>query len=194
MKQLFFLSLISVILFSCNNSASDNNNTIDKAPVCYTDTFTYVNRKSPFDTTKFYGFTDLDSAIAYAKKYKKNILLIFTGWACVSDPSVRGCNILRLYGDNNFIQENFVITCLYVDDKHLLADTTQVEMVGERPFHIRTVGDKNSLLQINLLQSNCQPTLCFVDTNMVRYGELGHYTPIKEEVEKFILSGLKNNK
>jgi hypothetical protein len=194
MRQLFFLSLISVILFSCNNkNNSTKNNSTNKAPVCYTDTFKYVNRKLPFDTTKFYGFTDLDTALVYAKKQKKNILLIFTGWACV-DPSIREWKTLMLYDDNSFIQENFVIACLYVDDKHLLVDTTQVEMIREKPFHIRTVGDRNSLLQINLLQSNCQPALCFVDTNMVRYGELGHYTPIKEEVERFILSGLKNNK
>jgi hypothetical protein len=173
-----------VFLISCG----DNHHVDD---YCYTNIFKHINRKNQNDTIKFYGFTNIDKALICAKAKKKRLLLIFSGWGCVANPG-REWETLANLGDNDFIQNNFIITWLPVDDNDLLADTTKIDTVHGDSIRIKTIGTKNIILQIKLAQSTIQPWLCCVDTNLIRHGNtMIAWSNDKKEIKGFLMNGLK---
>jgi len=182
MKQIL-VAIVLMFLLSCQ----DNR---DLTKYCYTDTFEHVEQKNSTDTIKFYGFTDLDSAFACARKQNKPVLLVFAGWFSVSVHGLEW-RTLSLFDDNDFIQNNYVIAWLQVDDRRLLTDTTKTDTIYDNAFRQRTIGNKYQLLQMRLASINTQPCFCIVDTNVTRYGNLMSYTKDKSEVKDFVLSGLK---
>jgi hypothetical protein len=169
MKVMFGIWIL-LLLFSCK----ENTHTPD---YCYTNIFQWFDTTNPKDTIKFYGFTDFDSAMTCAKEEKKNLLIIFSGW----NLSERGIEwkTLSLYGNNDFIQKNFVIAWLPVDDKRKAKNKNT------------TIGKENAELQEWYLRTSSQPMFCFSDTTGHGYGIFIHYTKNKEEVKKFISSGIK---
>lgn len=183
MKQI--LGIIALVfLVSC----VDNHHVDD---YCYTDIFDHVNRKDQNDTIKFYGFRDIDTALVCAKARNKRMLLIFSCWGCLADPG-REWETLANLGDNDFIQDNFIIVWLPVDDNNLLADTTTVATVFGKTIRVKTVGNRNIVLQMRLTDSNMQPWLCCVDTNMIRHGNtMIAGSNDRNEVKDFLMNGLK---
>lgn len=184
MKKTYYIMIIFLLLSCTNNKRNKQNE------YCYTNKFTFIDKKNNFDTINFYGYINLDSAISCAKKTKRNILTIFSGWACMS---VRGLEWkqLNMFGDNDFIQSKFVIAWLPVDDKTPLLDTTKFDTIENIKIHLRTIGDKNASYQIKLTKTNSEPIFCFLDSNKIRYGEIIHNTNNKKLVQEWIKSGLK---
>jgi len=177
----FLLIILIGFFISCKDSQQ-------KEKYCYTDIFKYISQNNPDDTIKFYGFTKLDSAIECAKKQQKNILTIFSCWGCLSSKGLEW-QTLTSYQDNEFIQNNYVIAWLPVDDKRLFEDTNSTEKFNNQQISSKTLGNKNYALQLNLLKTNTQPSFCFIDTNLKVVGKTLSYTKDKKVIEAFISSG-----
>ena len=171
--------LVFFIYRSCKDSKLENKILNNKQ------TFRYVN-KTTKDTIKYYGYKNLDTAMHYAKKEKKDILLIFSGYACM-DEGGKEWKTLSLFGDNDKIQDNFIIAWLAVDDKTPLKDT--LRFVFAR-YPITTIGLYNYYRQTELTATSTQPTFCFLDTTEKVYGQKIGYTTDKKEVEDFVYSGI----
>jgi hypothetical protein len=153
--------------------------------------FNYVY-KTTNDTVKFYGYNNLDSAIIYAKKEKKNILLIFSGYACMSEPG-REWKILSLFGNNDKLQDSFIITWLAVDDKTTEKDTNQIVFLYGKEQKIIKQGDQNKYFQEIIFKKSTQPLFCFIDTLKKPFGKTLGFTNSKKEVEDFVYSGIRGN-
>ncbi len=175
--------LIMVLFRNCRADKNENR------PVKSNQTiFTYVDKKT-LDTNKFYGYKDLDTAIYQAKKESKNILLVFSGYACM-DEGGKEWKTLIAYGDYDKIQDNFVIAWLAVADKRIAKDTNQIVSWYGNDRKLISVGDHNKYhLEKSFLQSSV-PLFCFLDTLKKPFGKTIGYTPVKTDVEDFINSGL----
>lgn len=169
---------MTVLLTFCRNQ--------DSLRPANSTTFKYVDKETG-DTCKFFGYNDLDTAIFYAKKLRKDILIIFSGWAMEQKPQWR---TLAAFEDNDKIQENFIIARLPVDDKRLAKDTTKVVIWNGQEHRLRTIGNRYSWFQNEVFKSLSQPFLCFVDTMTEPYGQTLSYETNKEKVTSFINSGL----
>lgn len=172
--------LLLLLLISCGN-----NKQITPRD---SDVFLYID-KATKDTIKFYGFKDLDTAIYYAKKERKNILVVFSGYAC---SAVHGMEwkTLSLYQDKTNIQNNFILAWLPVDDQTIANDTSQVVFWYSKQRKLIKKGDQYKYFEEHTFQQSTQPLLCFIDTLKKPYGKSIGYTPDKQEVEAFINSGL----
>jgi hypothetical protein len=148
--------------------------------------FRYFDKRAN-DTIKFYGYTDFDSALYHARQENKNVLTVFSGWACMDVPG-KEWKMLSVYPDRNIIQEKFILLWLPVDDKRRLKDSLPVSVFG-REFYMRTVGELNYSRQLSLTGTNTQPTFCFLDKTGKVYGQKTGYTSDKEKVKAFIKSG-----
>jgi len=174
--------LIIFLFHNCHETKSVNKNLNNKQ------TFTYISKTSK-DTTKFYGYNNIDSAVYYAKKEKKNILLIFSGYACMSE-SGKEWKTLSLFCDNDKIQHNFIITWLAVDDTKPAKDTNQIVFWYGKERKLVKSGDKNKYFEEVTFRCSTQPLFCFIDTLQVPFGKILGYTNVKKEVEDFIYSGI----
>lgn len=171
---------ILVLLISCGNQ--------EQFLPRHSDVFRYVD-KTTKDTIKFYGYKDLDTAIYYAKKEQKNVLVVFSCWACMSMTG-REWKTLSLYKDKINIQNNFILAWLPVDDQTVANDTSQIVFwYGEQRKLIKK-GDHYKYFEEQTFQQSTQPLFCFIDTLKKPYGKSIGYTPDKQEVEAFINSGL----
>lgn len=144
--------------------------------------------KDAGDTIKFYGYTDLDTALCHALNENKNMLTIFSGWACNALPG-REWKTLSQYGDNRSIQDNFVLLWLPVDDKRPLKDSVPVDVFGPGCY-VKTVGGLNYARQLDLTDMSTQPLFCFLDKRGKVFGKRIGCTFDKKEVDDFIQSGL----
>lgn len=177
--------LIMLIYRNCRDNKSTNEFVRTNQ-----DIFIYVNKKT-LDTSKFYGYKNIDTAIVYAKKERKNILLIFSGYSCMSENG-KEWKTLSVYGDNNKIQNNFIIAWLAVDDRRTAKDTNQFVFWYGKNRKLIEIGDQNKYFEESVFNQSTQPLFCFIDTSKKAFGKTIGYTPDKKEVEAFINSGLKN--
>lgn len=127
-------------------------------------------------------FHDYETALAYAEKVDKPLLLDFTGKACVncrkmeeqvwSDPRV--LEILR---------DEVVIASLYVDMVEKLPEDERFvsEVTGKE---VKTVGNKWSEFQVKHYQSNSQPQYVMVGHESLK--PLINTTAYDPDVEKYI--------
>ena len=179
MKTLIIIFTLT-ILVSCNDQQSIPR---------HSNVFRYFD-KNIADTVKFYGYKNIDTAIYYAKRERKNILLIFSGYACMA-VSGSEWRTLAQYGDNNKIQNNFIITWLAVDDKRVSADTNQVVFWYGKQRKLKDIGDQNKYFEEKVFNQSSQPLFCFIDTTKRAFGETLGYTNDKNAVNAFVNSGLK---
>jgi hypothetical protein len=150
----------------------------------HTDTFKTVD-KSTGDTIKFYGFTDIDSAIFYAKKDKQNILVVFGGYTIE-----KNWETLKYYNNPDFINSNFKIVWLPVDSRRIAKDTNTVVKFNDKEWRLRTVGDNNYYFQINSFKYSNQPFYCFIDSLKMPLGQTIGYEKDKKTITDFLNSGL----
>lgn len=179
-----FTTILIMLLFpNCRADKKENR------PVKSNQTiFTYVD-KNTLDTTKFYGYKDVDTAIYQAKKENKNILLVFSGYACM-DMGGKEWKTLAAYGDNDKIQDNFIIAWLAVDDNQIAKDTNQVVSWYGKDRKLISVGDQTKYYMEKSFEQSTVPLFCFIDTLKKSFGKTIGYTPVKTDVEDFINSGL----
>ena len=118
---------------------------------------------------------DYDKALALAKANNKNLLIDFTGWACVNcrkmeehvwtDPAVAA-----------YIKEHFILVSLYVDDKKMLPE-------HQRNDSLQTIGDKFAKFQsLNFGQAS-QPLYAVLNKEQQLVTSPQAYQP---DTEKFL--------
>ncbi|MCQ2225431.1 MAG: thioredoxin family protein [Paludibacteraceae bacterium] len=137
-------------------------------------------------------FSDYDEAIEYAKKEGKPILVDFSGYGCVNcremeavvfnDPSVK-----------QTIQEEFVLTTLYVDDRKELQEPTTLNIDGSEAT-VTTIGEKWSYLEEHKFGANTQPFYIIVDEKGNALSKSYSYKKDVAEFTKFLKEGLDNYK
>lgn len=174
--------LIMFLIRNCRDTKSINKNLNNKKTYTYTDKITS-------DTTKFYGYNNIDTAMYYAKKERKNILIIFSCHACMSENG-KEWKTLSLFGDNDKIQDNFIIAWLAVDDTRLASDTNQVVFWYGKKSKLIKAGDKNKYFEEATFNQSTQPLFCFIDTIQKPFGTILGYTKDKKEIEDFVYSGI----
>ena len=153
------------------------------APPLYTQDFNL------YDSEVHAKFDDYESAIEYARKHNKPVMIDFSGYGCVNcrkmeasvwiDPKVKS----RLEND-------VVLVTLMVDDKTKLPQPIEVEVNGKKKT-LKTIGDKWSFLQSYKFGANAQPFYVLIDGNGI---PLGPSYGFKEDVDayiNFIDSGIK---
>ena len=128
---------------------------------------------------------DYNKALAMAKAQQKPILIDFTGWACVNcrkmeeqvwtDPAVQ-----------NFIQENYILLSLYVDDRANLpvAERFVYRTQGGQQKQINTVADLWATFETENFNQSSQPLYVVLSPDQVLQSNPIGYTPdIQEYLE-----------
>lgn len=155
----------------------------------HTDIFTYSDEKTG-DIVKYYGFKNLDTAIFHATRENKNILVIFSGYACMAIGG-QEWRTLSLLADPDKIYHQFVIAWLAVDDSRPSLDTSQTVFWHGKQRRLTTIGDKNKYLEELLFNTATQPLFGFMDTSQNIFGQTLGYTKNQSDVDSFINSGLE---
>jgi len=121
---------------------------------------------------------DYTKALAMAKAQQKPILIDFTGWACVNcrkmeeqvwtDPAVQ-----------KFIQENFILLSLYVDDRANLpvAERFVYTTQGGQQKQINTVADLWATFETENFNQSSQPLYVVLSPDQVLQSNPIGYTP-----------------
>jgi thiol:disulfide interchange protein DsbD len=121
---------------------------------------------------------DYTRALAMAKAQQKPILIDFTGWACVNcrkmeeqvwtDPAVQ-----------KFIQENFILLSLYVDDRANLpvAERFVYTTQGGQQKQINTVADLWATFETENFNQSSQPLYVVLSPDQVLQSNPIGYTP-----------------
>lgn len=140
------------------------------------------------------AFKDYDTALKYAKKVGKPLLVDFTGYACVNCRKMED-NVWIDKEILSILTNDVVLVSLYVDYKQDLPENEQYVSPQTGKF-IKTIGNKWSDLQITKYSTNSQPYYAFVDGNgqdIENPKPIG-YTPDKEEYLGWLKEGIKNYK
>lgn len=141
-------------------------------------------------------FKDLETGLAYAKKQNKPVLLDFTGYACVN------CRKMEEHVWSNqkifdYINDDFVLISLYVDDKKELPEEerVQIERVQGGKRKLRKYGHKWAHFQTKFFNTNSQPyyVLLSPDGKQMLNTAVG-YTPNVDEYAEFLECGLNSFK
>lgn len=139
-------------------------------PTCYSVYANPVNCEQPFK--------DYETALAYARKVNKPLLIDFTGWACVNCRRMEE-NVWVNPRVKQLMTEKFVLVSLYVDDRALLPASEQIVFTTKEGVQkeIRTVGDRWATFETENFRNNSQPWYAIVtpDERLVNY-PVG-YTP-----------------
>ncbi len=174
-----FIFFVLTIFISCNAPT--------KAPTHFTDKFTFKDIDG--NENCFYGFKNADSARHWATLDQKRILVIFSGYACM-DMAGKEWRTLSYYGDNNKIQNNFILLWVPVDDKTPVEDPEQTFFINGKEVPLKTIGDRNWYWQINLTKTSSQPIICVIDNAGKKYGDTLSFTKDSKEVSSFINTAL----
>lgn len=134
------------------------------------------------------GYFDYQEALECSKKSGKPVFVDFTGHGCVncremeanvwSDPKV-----LRL------LQNNFVVTALYVDDKTELPSTQWYTSEYDGKLK-SSIGKQNADFQIKKFGANAQPYYVVLDQNGNLLSGPVSYNRNVSEFEAFLREGL----
>lgn len=126
-----------------------------------------------------FAYDNYEVGLNRSKESKKPLLLYFNGYACVNSRKMEEF-ILSDPQIQDYINKNFVMVNLLVDDKHSLAVNEQFysEILNR---DIKTVGQKNSEIQIRQFKANAQPLFIIVNVDGKEVSRIGYVT----EVSKF---------
>jgi thiol:disulfide interchange protein DsbD len=91
---------------------------------------------------------DYEKAVLLSKQENKPILIDFTGWACVNCRKMEE-NVWTDPAVMSFIQNNFILVSLYVDDKALLP-------IDKRFTYTTKAGDKKEIISVGDLWATFQ--------------------------------------
>lgn len=127
-------------------------------------------------------YFDYEEALAVARKYKKPLMLDFTGINCVNCRKMEG----QVWSNPDVmkrLKENFVIASLYVDVTNIDLPEKEQYFSNELGKNIETLGDKNADRQVVRFGANSQPYYFFLDVNENKLAEKGYgYDP---DIQKF---------
>lgn len=143
--------LFVLLLFACSNAQNQSD--------CL------LPEQAPHEMEYgYHPYRDVESAVRCSRKTGKPILIMFTGWACLSSSEIPW-EPLKNDSVRDLIDNNYLLTTLYVDEKKPLAviDTTKKMRNGKV---IKTVGQQNLSFQTEHFQSNTQPYYVIVDSKL----------------------------
>lgn len=137
------------------------------------------------------NYKDLTPAIEFARNVNKPILIDFSGYGCVNcremeasvwtDPKVK-----------DFLENNFVLVSLYVDDKTLLPVEQAITIDdGNIKTKLRTIGDKWSFLEYSLVKRQSQPMYVIMEHNGRILNELYGYNKNPNAFLEWLQEGLE---
>lgn len=124
---------------------------------------------------------DYDAALALAKKEQKNILIDFTGWACVNCRKMEE-NVWSKPEVAAYINEHFVLVSLYVDDKAKLP-------IEQRTREMQSVGDKWAKFQSANFKQVTQPLYVVLTPGEQLVNAPVGYTPDVKQYLKWLECG-----
>ena len=127
-------------------------------------------------------YFDYQEALDIARKLKKPLMLDFTGVNCVNCREMEG----KVWSDPEVmkrLKENFVIVSLYVDIHSVYIPKDEQYYSEALQKTVKTLGEKNTDLQVSVYNANTQPYYFFLDANEKRLRPDGYgYDP---DIDKF---------
>jgi len=121
---------------------------------------------------------DYEKALQLSKQENKPILIDFTGWACVNCRKMEE-NVWTDPAVMSFIQNNFILVSLYVDDKALLPVDkrfTYTTKTGDKK-EITSVGDLWATFQAENFNQSSQPLYVVMSSDQKLLSNPVGYTP-----------------
>jgi len=137
-------------------------------------------------------FDDYDAGMKYAREHGKPVMLDFTGYGCVNCRKME----LAVWTDMkvaDFINNDYVLITLYVDNKTRLPEPVKVMENGTERT-LRTVGDKWSYLQRVKFGANAQPFYVLIDNEGKPLNKSYSYDEDIDKYVDFLQTGLDNYK
>ena len=125
---------------------------------------------------------DYEKAVQLSKQQNKPILIDFTGWACVNCRKMEE-NVWTDPEVMSFIQNNFILASLYVDDKALLPVEkrfTYTTVSGAKK-EITSVGDLWATFQAENFNQSSQPLYVVMSPDQKLLSNPVGYTPDAKE-------------
>jgi thiol:disulfide interchange protein len=137
------------------------------------------------------AFDDYETALAYAQKVKKPLLIDFTGKGCVNCRKMED----KVWSNSevkSILTNDYVLVSLYVDLRTALPENEQY-ISAETGKKIKTVGNKWSDFQITRYHRNSQPHYVIVDAKEQELVPFKAYDPdikgytewLKQGIEKY---------
>lgn len=134
-------------------------------------------------------YFDLDEALAAGKAKNKPVLIDFTGHGCVNCRRMEA-SVLSDPAVIRILNEDYIVVSLYVDDRTMLPESEQVEIViGGSKKKIRTIGNKWSAHQTLEYESNSQPYYVVVGKDGSQLQPARAYGLEIDEYVKFLEDG-----
>jgi len=133
---------------------------------------------------------DYDKALQLARAQHKPLLIDFTGWACVNCRKMEE-NIWTDPQVYHYIQDNFILVSLYVDDKKMLpiAERFTFTTKSGAKKDIATIGDKWATFQAENFNQVTQPLYVILNTNEELLNNPIGYTPDAKEYKQWLQCG-----
>jgi thiol:disulfide interchange protein DsbD len=157
-------------------------------PVCY-------NYFLPCDEERnITPFKNLEEGLAYARKVNKPVMLDFTGYTCVNCRKMEE-NVWTVDKVDRFLQEDYVIVSLYVDDRTELPVEERREITRQdgsgRKKLIDQVGEKWHYFQQTVYAKSSQPYYVLVHPDGRTLNPPVAYTPDADDYADFLACGLQ---
>ena len=138
---------------------------------------------------------DYEKAIQLSKQQNKPILIDFTGWACVNCRKMEE-NVWTDPAVMNFIQNNFILVSLYVDDKALLPVdkrfTYSTKAASKK--EIISVGDLWATFQAENFNQSTQPLYVVMSPQQKLLSNPVGYTPNAKDYLNWLQCSASKNK
>ena len=137
---------------------------------------------------------DYEKAVLLSKQQNKPILIDFTGWACVNCRKMEE-NVWTDPEVMSFIQNNFILVSLYVDDKALLPVEKRFSYTtaAGAKKEITSVGDLWATFQAENFNQSSQPLYVVMSPDQKLLSYPVGYTPnVKEYLNWLQCSASKN--
>jgi thiol:disulfide interchange protein len=121
---------------------------------------------------------DYEKALQMAKEQHKPLMIDFTGWACVNCRKMEE-NVWTEPAVKYFIQKNFILVSLYVDDRAKLPVEQRFTYTNKAGFpkQIETIGDKWATFQQENFVQASQPLYVLLNNDELVLNKPVGYTP-----------------
>jgi len=138
---------------------------------------------------------DYEKAVQLSKQENKPILIDFTGWACVNCRKMEE-NVWTDPAVMSFIQNNFILVSLYVDDKAFLPVDkrfTYTTKAGDKK-EITSIGDLWATFQAENFNQSSQPLYVVMSPDQKLLSNPVGYTPNAKEYLNWLQCSASKNK
>ena len=148
-----------------------------------------LNDSAPKATSSTEGYIfesrdmEYDELIGMSKQEGKPLLLYFTGYGSMNATRMNQ-SVLSNTVIATKIKNNYLLVPLYIDDRTPLEN----EFLDSRGKKIKTIGQKNFILQLEKFQCNYQPFFAIVNKEEEIVGQIG-YADLKA-FNAFLESGM----